>query len=192
MGVENGKAEQGIEAPAEQGYGKPVEPENGELVKGKPGEGEVAAAVKITGKSRVLPAAQRLDKKECPLITFDLPYITFYYNQKLLVYKGGEYEVAVEKLKDALAAVLEPFYPLAGKLGKDEEGVLRVESDGESLLGAEVLEAAAESVEVAELAGANAPSFLQELVPYSGIMNLEGLHRPLLAVQVSSLPPGIR
>ncbi|XP_078442015.1 HXXXD-type acyl-transferase family protein [Wolffia australiana] len=162
----------------------PVKPETSN-------EADKESVVKIIGKSRVLPAAERLDTKECPLITFDLPYITFYYNQKLLVYKGGEYEVAVEKLKDSLSAVLEHFPPLAGKLGKNEEGVLRVECEGESLLGAEVIEAAAEEVEVSELAGDNAPSFLQQLVPYSGVMNLEGLNRPLLAVQFTKLKDGL-
>ncbi|MQM17063.1 hypothetical protein Taro_050029 [Colocasia esculenta] len=173
MGVENGKAE---------------ELENG--MKGGEDK-EAGVVVKVTGKSRVLPAGKQLDQKECPLVTFDLPYITFYYNQKLLVYKGGVYEEMVEKVKAGLGAALEHFYPLAGKLGKDEEGVLRVECDGESVLGAEVLEAAAEGVEVAELAVGDAPSFLQELVPYSGIMNLEGLHRPLLAVQFTKLKDGL-
>lgn len=166
----------GVEVEVENA--KAVESENG--MNG--GEDKAGVAVKVTGKSRVLPTSKQLDQKECPLVTFDLPYITFYYNQKLLVYKGGEYEERVEKLKAGLAAALEHFYPLAGKLGKDEEGVLRVECDGEGVLGAEVLEAVAESVEVAELADGDAPSFLQELVPYSGVMNLEGLHRPLLAV----------
>ena len=154
-------------------------------------EPKETTAVKITGKSRILPPAERLTKKECPLITFDLPYITFYYNQKLLVYKGVQFEVAAEKLKESLASVLELFYPLAGKLGKDEDGVLRVECEGQNLLGAEVIEAAAEDVEVADLSGDNAPTYLQELVPYSGVMNLEGLHRPLLAVQLTKLKDGL-
>lgn len=133
------------------------------------------------------------EKKDCPLITFDLPYITFYYNQKLLLYKngggdgGGEqlFQERVEKLKEGLSMVLVDFYPLAGKLALDEEGILRVECDGESLVGVEVVEAEAEGVQVSQLTDGDAPEFLQEIVPYSGVMNLEGLHSPLMAVQVT-------
>lgn len=35
---------------------------------------------------------------------------------------------AVEKLKDGLAVLLEELYQLTGRLGKDEEGVFRVDS----------------------------------------------------------------
>ncbi|KAE8682328.1 cytochrome P450 76C1-like [Hibiscus syriacus] len=43
--------------------------------------------------------------------------------------KCGELEAKVEKLKDGLRVVLEEFYQLGGKLGKDEDGVFRVDYD---------------------------------------------------------------
>ncbi|WOK94895.1 BAHD acyltransferase DCR [Canna indica] len=150
-------------------------------------------AVKVTNKAMVLPR-KAPEKPTCPLVTFDLPYITFYYNQKLLIYKSGSEEFAevVERLKQGLAAALEYFYPLAGRLKQDEEKVLYVECEGEGLVGAEVVEAAAEGVAAVELAeGDSNPGLLQELVPYTGVMNLEGLHRPLLAVQFTKLKDGI-
>ncbi|KAL3342129.1 hypothetical protein AABB24_026249 [Solanum stoloniferum] len=148
--------------------------------------------VNILKKSNVKPQ-KPLGKKECQLVTFDLPYLAFYYNQKLMVYKLGaeNFEEIVEKLKDGLALVLEDFYQLAGKLGKDEEGVFKVECDDE-MNGVEVIVAEAEGIEVANLTdhqkGINK---FQDLIPYNKILNLEGLHRPLLAVQLTKLKDGL-
>jgi len=141
--------------------------------------------VKITGKCRVKPN-KKLGRSECQLVTFDLPYIAFQYNQKLMVYKGDEYEYEdrVGKLKDGLGVVLEDFYQLAGKLAKDEDWVFRVEYD-DDMEGVEVLEAKAEWISVEDLTVEEGTSTLKELIPYSGILNSEGLHRPLLSVQVA-------
>ncbi|KAI9111200.1 hypothetical protein K1719_017811 [Acacia pycnantha] len=63
----------------------------------------------------------------------------------------------VKKIKEGLSVVLEEFYQLAGKLGKDKEGVFRVEyddggEDGGVVAGVEVVEAKAEAdVSVADL-----------------------------------------
>lgn len=155
------------------------------------------AVVTVTKTSRVLPSKlPEGSTTPVQLVTFDLPYITFYYNQKLLVYKSSSedacsFEEAVERLKAGLAAALEHFYQLAGRLGKDEEGVLRVECEGENLIGVEVVEAAAEGVAVDDLAQGDAPEYMQEIVPNTGVMNLEGLERPLLAVQFTKLKDGL-
>lgn len=147
-------------------------------------EEEKMAGVKILSKAHVKPR-KPIGRRECQLVTFDLPYIAFYYNQKLLIYKGGEsdFEGTVERLKDGLGVVLEEFYQLAGKLGKDEDGVFRVEYD-DDMDGVEVAAAKAEGIEVADLAVEEGTDKLKELVPYNGILNVEGLRRPLLAVQV--------
>ncbi|MCL7049533.1 hypothetical protein MKW94_022886 [Papaver nudicaule] len=159
------------------------------------GKKEVEMRVKLINKTNVYPSSKKLGKQETPLVTFDLPYVTFYYNQKLLLYKnsgedGIKFEETVEKLKEGLAFILEDFFPLAGKLEKDEEGVLKVVCE-EECPGVEVVEAVAEGVDVAELADAESSSFLHEIVPYHGVMNLEGLHRPLLAVQFTKLKDGL-
>ncbi|KAJ6676083.1 BAHD ACYLTRANSFERASE DCR-RELATED [Salix viminalis] len=135
-------------------------------------EKEEIMEVKITGKSRVKPN-KKLGRSECQLVTFDLPYIAFYYNQKLIVYKGNEYEDRVEKLKDGLGVVLEDFYQLAGKLAKDEDWVFRVEYD-DDMEGVEVVEARAEWISVEDVAVEEGTSVLKELIPYSGILNSEG------------------
>ncbi|XP_047327329.1 BAHD acyltransferase DCR [Impatiens glandulifera] len=150
--------------------------------------------VKILSKSQVKPAGKFIGRKECQLVTFDLPYIAFFYNQKLLIYKGyeGEFEDVVAKLKDGLGVVLEDFYQLAGKLGRDEEGVFRVEYDDE-MDGAEVVVAAADEIAVPELLEVDGASStrLKDLLPYNGVLNLEGLFRPLLAVQITKLQGGL-
>ncbi|GMJ13575.1 EMBRYO DEFECTIVE 3009, DEFECTIVE IN CUTICULAR RIDGES, PERMEABLE LEAVES3 [Hibiscus trionum] len=150
---------------------------------------EEMSKVKITSKTHVKPG-KIIGKKECQLVTFDLPYLAFYYNQKLLFYKCGEFEEKVEKLKDGLKVVLEEFYQLGGKLGKDDEGVFRVDYD-DDMDGVEVSEAIAEGIAVDELAADEGTSSLKDLIPYNGVLNLEGLHRPLLSVQLTKLKDGV-
>ncbi|CAK9185055.1 unnamed protein product [Ilex paraguariensis] len=145
--------------------------------------------VTVLNKTHVKPK-KPLGRRECQLITFDLPYLGFYYNQKVLIYKGENFEDLVDKLKDGLSVVLEDFYQLAGKLGKDEDGVFKVEYD-DDMDGVEVAVAAAEGIEVADLMEDEGTAKLKELVPYNLILNLEGLHRPLLAVQLTKLKDGL-
>lgn len=150
------------------------------------GQEEETRTVRISSKTHVMPR-KKLGRRECQLVTFDLPYVAFYYNQKLLFYRGiSDFEDMVGKLKDGLGVVLEEFYQLAGRLAKDEEGVFRVDYDDE-MDGVEVMEATAEGIEIADLTVEDGTGTLKELIPYNGILNLEGLHRPLLAVQVTVL-----
>ncbi|KAK9724666.1 hypothetical protein RND81_05G090800 [Saponaria officinalis] len=160
--------------------------------------------VKITKKYNVKPK-KNIGKKECQLITFDLPYLGFFYNQKLLIYKGNgsDYEEMVGKLKDGLSRVLEEFYQLGGKLGRDDDGVFKVMYD-DDMDGVEVLEAILDHdgnnddgdnhdsmvANVDELASKEI-SFMKDLIPYNGILNLEGLHLPLLAIQLTKLRDGL-
>lgn len=146
-------------------------------------EAEVGKKVKVTEKTHVKPSKKLGRKEYCQLVTFDLPYLAFYYNQKLLFYKGNNFEEMVEKLKDGLGLVLVEFYQLAGKLGKDEEGVFRVEFD-DDMDGVEVLEAVAEEISTEDLLAEGGTNAFKELIPYNGILNLEGNHRPLLSLQV--------
>ena len=151
--------------------------------------------IKISSKTHVQPNKPILGKKQFQLTTFDLPYLAFYYNQKFLLYKFENLldleeltfqNNVVEKLKDGLGSVLEDFYQLAGKLAKDEEGVFRVEydADDEESNGVEFSVADAADVSVDDLTAEDGTAQFKELVPYNGILNLEGLRRPLLAVQV--------
>ncbi|GJV93032.1 BAHD acyltransferase DCR [Tanacetum coccineum] len=139
--------------------------------------------VEILSKTYVKPQ-KPLGRKECQLVTFDLPYIAFYYNQKLIIYKGGveEFNDIVEKLKDGLKVVLEEFHQLAGKLDKDDEGVFKVVYD-DDMEGVEFISAALDNTEAADLMDEEGTIKLKELVPCNGVLNLEGLQRPLLSIQ---------
>ncbi|XP_010035162.2 BAHD acyltransferase DCR [Eucalyptus grandis] len=150
---------------------------------------EMVVSLKTIKKTHAKPR-KKLGRSECQLVTFDLPYLAFFYNQKLMFYKGGDFEGMVAKLKDGLELVLEEFYQLAGKLGKDEEGVFRVEYD-DNMDGVEVVEVAAEAVSVEDLAAEEGTSIFKDFIPYNGILNLEGLHRPLLAIQLTKLKDGL-
>ncbi|XP_042510062.1 BAHD acyltransferase DCR-like [Macadamia integrifolia] len=149
--------------------------------------------VKVTKKDMVLPSKD-LGRRECPLVTFDLPYVTFYYNQKLLLYKGNssidDWEEMVGNMKEALGEILVDFYPLAGRLEKDKEGVLRVVCDVKNV-GVEVVEAVVDGVGIDELGEDESSFLLQEIVPYTGVLNLEGFRRPLLAVQFTKVKDGL-
>lgn len=153
--------------------------------------------VKITQKTHVQPK-KKLGRRECQLITFDLPYLGFFYNQKLLIYKenGSDFEEVVKKLKDGLSVVLDEFYQLAGKLGRDDDGVFKVMYD-DDMEGVEVLEAIVDvnndgiMVSVDDLASKEDITMMKELVPYNGILNLEGLKRPLFAIQLTKLRDGL-
>ncbi|KAK9672616.1 hypothetical protein RND81_12G112100 [Saponaria officinalis] len=162
--------------------------------------------VKITKKTNVQPK-NKIGKKETQLVTFDLPYLGFFYNQKLLIYKGNgsDYEEMVAKLKDGLSKVLEEFHQLAGKLARDDDGVFKIVYD-DDMDGVEVLEAYVDldgkeddgdeehdggMVVSAEELASKEISFMRDLIPYNGILNLEGIHRPLLAVQLTKLRDGL-
>lgn len=141
----------------------------------------------------VKPAKKVIGKKECQLITYDLPYLAFYYNQKLMLYQGSDdFNEIVGNMKDGLAMVLEEFYQLAGKLGKDEEGIFRIEydeDDNDTSPGVEVLVALAAEIGVNDvLVEEGTGGIMKDLLPYNGVLNLEGLHKPLLAVQVTLVP----
>ncbi|KAM7491593.1 hypothetical protein LguiA_034514 [Lonicera macranthoides] len=112
----------------------------------------------------------------CQLVTYDLPYLAFHLTQKLLIYKGDDFEVMVEKLKDGISVVSEEFYQLAGRIGKDDEGVFRVEYD-DCMSSVEVaVVATMEDVEVAGLTKEPSTAKLNEFVPYNGILNLEAFN----------------
>ncbi|XP_058205978.1 BAHD acyltransferase DCR-like [Rhododendron vialii] len=55
----------------------------------------------------------------------------------------------------------------------------------------EVAMATAEQIEIGDLVAEESASKLKDLVPYNGVVNVEGLHRPLLAVQFTNLKDGL-
>ncbi|KAE9464859.1 hypothetical protein C3L33_03245, partial [Rhododendron williamsianum] len=62
----------------------------------------------------------------------------------------------------------------------------------DEMKGVEVAAATVEQIEIGDLVVEESASKLKDLVPYNGIVNVEGLYRPLLAVQTSSPAPPLR
>ncbi|CAM8971066.1 unnamed protein product [Rhodiola kirilowii] len=152
--------------------------------------------VKLLEASFVKPIKRLIGRRECQLITFDLPYLAFFYNQKLMLYKTtADFNETVSNMKAGLATVLEEFYLFAGKLGKDEEGIFRVEYDEDykdASRGVEVFKAAADEIGVDDvLVEEGTGGIMKDLLPYNGLLNLEGLNKPLLAIQFTKLKDGI-
>ncbi|KOM55132.1 hypothetical protein LR48_Vigan10g102400 [Vigna angularis] len=146
---------------------------------GKVVKKEESLNLKVTNKSYVQPE-EKIGRKEYQLVTFDLPYLAFYYNQKLLFYKGEDFDGMVQKLKLGLGVVLKEFHQLAGKVEYDDD-----------MLGVEVVEAVADDIAVDQLTVAESSTNLKDLIPYTAVLNLEGMHRPLLAVQLTKLKDGL-
>lgn len=146
-------------------------------------EEEEVVKVSILGQSHVMPT-KKIGRRECQLVTFDLPYLAFYYNQKLLFYKGCDFESMVSKLKDGLGVVLEEFHQLAGKLDRDEDGVFKVVYD-DDMEGVEILEANADHISISDLTAVHSSSMMKDMAPYSQVLNFQGLHKPLLVIQVT-------
>lgn len=149
-----------------------------------------ATMIIVQQKCCVYPA-RRSDQKYCDLTTFDLPYVTFYYNQKITLYSFPPqgFASAVESLKKSLSEALVHFYPLAGRLCLDDDGILKVYCND---AGVDFIEASSEDVGVATLMDCDSSSeIMQHLVPYVDTLNLDGFFLPMLGVQVTKLRDGV-
>ncbi|KAF5749499.1 shikimate O-hydroxycinnamoyltransferase-like [Tripterygium wilfordii] len=85
-------------------------------------------------------------------------------------------------LKESLSRVLVPFYPVAGRLGWDEDGRIEVKCNGEGVLFIE----AETSCEIDDFVDFNAPtSQLKLLVPSVDYSSMDISSYPLLLLQVT-------
>jgi len=140
-------------------------------------------------KSCVYPA-QPSDQKYCDLITFDLPYVNFQYNQKILLYPSPSqgFVSVVESLEKSLSEALVHFYPLAGRLCLDEDGILKVDCND---AGVDFIEASSH-VGLADLTDCDSSAHvMQDLVPYVDTLNADGFFLPMVGVQVTKLIDGV-
>lgn len=159
---------------------------NGVCVQEKAGHANMITVLK---KSCVCPV-QPSDQKYCDLTTFDLPYVTFHYNQKILLYPSPSQGFAsmVESLKKGLSEALVHFYPLAGRLCLDEEGILKVDCND---AGVDFIEASSDAV-LDDLKDSDSSADLMlGLIPYVHTLNSDGFFLPMVGVQVTKLIDGI-
>nr|GEV63843.1 BAHD acyltransferase DCR [Tanacetum cinerariifolium] len=78
------------------------------------------------------------------------------------------------------------FDIVAGKLDKDDEGVFKVVYD-DHMEGVEFISATLNNTQAADLMDEQGTIKLKELVPCNAVLNLEGLQRPLLSIQITKL-----
>ncbi|GLJ42129.1 hypothetical protein SUGI_0872390 [Cryptomeria japonica] len=146
------------------------------------------AGLTVLEKTCVLPSRPS-ERKYCDLITFDLPYVTFHYNQKVIIYPSPSKGFAsmVEALKKSLSEALAYFYPLAGRLCM-EDGILMVDCND---AGVDFIQASWNAVAVGDLVGPDSTPLMEDIVPFNDTLNLNGFFLPMVAVQVTKLKDGV-
>ncbi|KAJ4838236.1 hypothetical protein Tsubulata_011302, partial [Turnera subulata] len=114
---------------------------------------------------------------------------------KITVYPGAEEgSIDVEHLKNTLSSTLDYFPPLAGRLAaaeqEDKDTVsFFIDCNNE---GVQFVHAVADDVTVADiLKPVYVPLFVHSFFPLNGMLNREGVSKPLVAFQVTELVDGI-
>ncbi|RZC62766.1 hypothetical protein C5167_024516 [Papaver somniferum] len=135
------------------------------------------------------------------LTTWDLQLLVAAYIQRGLLFTKPKLQDSeticniISNLKTSLSQTLDHFYPLAGGLAVEEhvdDGTTSVYINCNST-GAEFIHAVAEHITVADILE---PIYVPSVVESSffslnGVMNYDGLIKPLLSVQVTELNDGI-
>ncbi|CAN6192234.1 unnamed protein product [Urochloa humidicola] len=152
-------------------------------------------AVRVVSRRTVRPPPR--PRELIPLTTWDVSFLSADYIQKGLLYPPPPFPTArlVEHLEDALAKVLDAYYPVAGRFATTTEAggagcSVSIDCDGQ---GVDILHAVAEDVAVADAIppNADAPRLVQSLFPLDGAVNHDGHHLPLFTVQVTELADGV-
>lgn len=136
-----------------------------------------------------------LTRRLIKLTPWDSRLIQLDYIQKGLLFQKPAESSLIQHLKDSLSRTLDIFYPLAGRLAvmenKDKTlSCFSINCNGD---GAQFVHAAADGVGVADILD---PVYVPEDIvsnffSMNGILNYEGVSKPLLAVQVTELVDGI-
>lgn len=134
-----------------------------------------------TKESIIVRPSQEMPKQPLWLSNMDLLHPRFYLPTVYLYKPNGSsnfFEATV--LKEALGRVLVPFYPVAGRLARDENGRIEINCNGEG-----VLFVVADTDSTTEELGEFMPSMeLRQLIPTVD-SNLEDISpNPLLLLQV--------
>ncbi|KAJ6810824.1 putative uncharacterized acetyltransferase [Iris pallida] len=135
------------------------------------------------------------------LNAFDLTMICLSYIQKGILFQNPTaqpMQVIISSLLSSFTAAIDHFFPLAGRLrataAHDDDNTssslsISLECNNQ---GAEFVHAAALSVTVSDLlAPYLIPTIVHSFFPLNGLLNHEGLDKPLLAAQVTELADGL-
>ncbi|KMZ75925.1 HXXXD-type acyl-transferase-like protein [Zostera marina] len=139
--------------------------------------------------------------KRYELSSWDLPMIPIGPIQKGLLFHipsevlPQQLNPIIDKLKSSLSIVLSHFLPLSGRLVTEtveDGGLFTFIRCGNEDAGAGFHRAVADKISVADVLNSRySPTYVRDFFPYNGMINHEGHHLPLLAVQVTELIDGI-
>uniref|UniRef100_A0A6N2L7W2 Shikimate O-hydroxycinnamoyltransferase n=1 Tax=Salix viminalis TaxID=40686 RepID=A0A6N2L7W2_SALVM len=151
-----------------------------------PGGGDT---MKINTKESIIvrPSQEDIPQQRLWLSNMDLLHPRYYLPTVYLYKPNGSSDFfEAEVLKEALRKVLVPFYPVAGRLARDENGRVEINCNGEG-----VLLVVADTDSTTEELGEFMPSMkLRQLIPTVDT-NLQDISRnPLLLLQVTSFKCG--
>uniref|UniRef100_A0A6N2LAK8 Shikimate O-hydroxycinnamoyltransferase n=1 Tax=Salix viminalis TaxID=40686 RepID=A0A6N2LAK8_SALVM len=151
-----------------------------------PGGGDT---MKINTKESIIvrPSQEDIPQQRLWLSNMDLLHPRYYLPTVYLYKPNGSSDFfEAEVLKEALRKVLVPFYPVAGRLARDENGRIEINCNGEG-----VLFVVADTESTTEELGEFMPSMkFRQLIPTVDT-NLEDISRnPLLLLQVTSFKCG--
>ncbi|XP_010274412.1 PREDICTED: uncharacterized acetyltransferase At3g50280-like [Nelumbo nucifera] len=155
--------------------------------------------VRFISKCTVQPANPHESIQRIELNQWDLRFLPVHYIQKGLLYlkptfrpgKEEENEV-INLLKTSLSRTLDFFVPLAGRLAttSHDDDTMSVFIDCNDA-GAEFIHASADFTVADILDPPYTPRVVYSFFPLNGVVNFEGITKPLLAVQVTELTDGI-
>ncbi|KAJ6422844.1 hypothetical protein OIU84_027759 [Salix udensis] len=140
-----------------------------------------------TKESIIVRPSQDIPQQRLWLSNLDLLHPRYYLPTVYLYRPNGSSDFfEAEVLKEALRKVLVPFYPVAGRLARDENGRIEINCNGEG-----VMLVVADTDSTTEELGEFMPSMkLRQLIPTVDT-NLEDISRnPLLLLQVTSFKCG--
>ena len=128
-------------------------------------------------KTIVLPS-RLVECKYCDLITFDLPYVTFHYNQKVIIYSSLRkgFSSMVEALKKSLLEALAYFYPLDRRFCI-KDGILMDECNVPRV---EFIQASWNTITIGDLEGIDSNSLIEDIILFNDTINLNECFLPML------------
>ncbi|VVB05166.1 unnamed protein product [Arabis nemorensis] len=156
------------------------------------------ADVKVISSSIVQPTnIDQSGRAKIHLTPSDLHLLYLDYPQRGLLFPKPDPETRfISRLKTSLSTALEIYYPFAGRLVKVnnlEDNTVSFYIDFDDALGARFVHAVAESVSVRDLLqpDGSVPDFFRCFFPSNSVKNIDGVSKPLLALQVTEFKDGV-
>ncbi|KAK4437057.1 putative acetyltransferase [Sesamum alatum] len=153
------------------------------------------ANIDVVSSCLVPTASNEISMPRLELTPWDLPFLLLDPIQKGILFykpKSQDFQTIIHHLKTSLSRTLDFLPPLAGRLGT-------IENDDNTTCffidcnnaGVEFTHAIVGAMSVSDILGPTyVPQIVSSLFPLNGVVNCEGVSKPLLAVQVTELVDG--